>query len=483
MATIIEKTLTKFLRNYDRIFTANDIKGILRALDEKVSTEEVMEFLDNDERVFSLEGGHYLTHSGAFTGMFFSFVPTQQELDQKVFVPGDRCVPFVDGEMLSCNLKFFYKGKLLPKKIMSADCNTARELFTFYGDEYASQYIACDPVNKDLGIANNNFDLPPKLSLTGVSLDSVFEDDELLKGDRILCRLENWDKGRIEIYPVLNHKKNLFVLNSEKLDKKQWNSDLENALLRCFDRMGPCASMEQQLAFAFFENRSKLCLPDCGSIHEFLNDAKKVSMELFGVETRLWRKGEDVPAVGNWNRDFLDAGLGACFPSFKTPDGLIDCLIKDQLYEQEDDVSKILERLLPSSVELSPEEEQFFTLQIMSRNAILRKHYNWFADSVIGSLRHKALELYSKVGELVYDIDCVGKEIEQFPQQELVTLSQLFTHISRILEMFSSGKECEGEDKTALKLSLEGMEYNFEDICGELKTAINKSHARQFKIV
>lgn len=483
MATMIEKTLSRFLRNYDRLFTANDIKEILKTLDEGLSNEEITEFLDNDDRVFPLEGSHYLTHSGAFTGMFFSFVPTQQELDQKLFVPGDRCIPFVDGAMISCQLKFFYKGKLLPKKIMSIDCNSARDLFTFFGDEYASQYIACDPVNKDMGIANNNFDLPPRLSLTGISLESVFEDEELKKGDRILCRLENWDKGRIEIYPVLNHKKNLFVLNSEILDRRQWNCDLEDALLRCFDKMGPCASMEQQLAYAFFENRGKLCLPDCGSIHEFLKESKKVSMELFGVETRLWRKGENVPAVGNWNRDFLDAGLGACFPSFKTPDGLIDCFIKDQLYEQENDLSKILGKLLPSSVELSPEEEQFFTLQIISRNAILRKHYNWFADSVIGSLRHKALELYSKVGELVYDIDCIGKEIEQFPQQELVTLSQLFIHISRILEMLSSGKECKDDERTALKLSLEGMEYNFEDIRGELKAAIDKSHAKRFKIV
>ena len=182
----IEKALSQFLRNYDKPFTTNEISIILKTYGEKASKEEIVEFLNTDERGFPLEGNFYMTHAAVFNGMFFSFVPTAKELEQRLFVPGDRCIPFTDSEKISSFLKFVYDGKVLPKKVMTTDNITARNLFTLFGDEYVSQYIAADPVNKNSDIAGNNYELPPKVCLTGVSLDRIFGDVELRRGDRIL---------------------------------------------------------------------------------------------------------------------------------------------------------------------------------------------------------------------------------------------------------------------------------------------------------
>ena len=76
-----------------------------------------------------------------------------------------------------------------------------------------------------------------------------------------------------------------------------------------------------------------------------------------------------------------------------------------------------------------------------------------------------------------------GEKIERFPQQELVILSQLFAHAARILDMLSNENECKDDDRDALKLSLEGMEMNFEDICPELRNALDRCYAEQFKVV
>ncbi len=473
--------ISKFLRTQLKPFTLSDFSAILKKYGEKATKGEILEFLHTDDRVFSLENHRFITRAGAFTGCFFSFVPIQQELDQHLFVPGDRCIPFVDSEPHSCQLNFIYNGKKLPKKVMEIDCNTARDFFTFFGDEYASQYIASDPVNIKMDIANNDFELPPKLKLSGVSLEPVFADTELKKGDRIICRLVDWDRGTIEIYPIANHKKNPFLLSSEAEDMENWNKVLENSLLDCFETNGPCASMEQQLSYAFYDERIKLCGPGCGSIHEFLNETKKVDMELFGVETRLWKKGESVPAIGNWNKEYLREGFLCCFPDLQAPDCIVDCFIKDQLYEKKSDPEKIVNFMIPEAKELSDEEATFFTLQIKHRNAILREHYNWFADFPVASLRHKALNLYTRFVELISDIDSAGDKLEQFPQQELITLTQLFANISRILERINNCWTYKDEDETALKLSLEGMEYNFEDIRPELKSAVEKVQAGKFK--
>ena len=69
------------------------------------------------------------------------------------------------------------------------------------------------------------------------------------------------------------------------------------------------------------------------------------------------------------------------------------------------------------------------------------------------------------------------------PQQELVTLSQLFTHVSRMLEALSCLNENLEGDEYAMQLSLEGMEYNFEDIRVPLVAAIERLQNDRFKII
>ena len=456
---------------------------MLNTLGAKASVNEVMEYLEYEPMVFPLERNMYITHAGAFTGQFFSFVPTAQEIEAQVFVAGDRCVPFVDGELLSCSLQFEYNGRMLAPETFETDSNTARSLFSLYGDEYAAQYIAADPINKALHLEESCFELPSRVSLTGISMKRILQDCDFTYGDRFLCRVRNWNKGIIELFPLITHKQNPFTMDEDDIQRQHWNSVLDEALLESFDRMGPCASMEEQLANVFYEKRRQLCTTQCGSIHEYLENTRKVSMELFGVETRLWRTGEDVPAIGNWNRGSYDASFDAGIPQFDLPEFVIDCFITDQLYEKKEDIDSLVRRMLPASMHISEDERKLFTLQIMRRNAILKKKYNWFADYQFGSLRHRALELYTQVGSLVYEVDCASDDIEHLPQQELVTLSQLFTHVNRMLETIATGSDSAAEEASTMQLSLEGMEFNFEDIRGQLVAAVERLRANHFEVI
>ena len=463
-------------------FSAKELLAMLCGLGNKISLDELMDFLDNDGRAFALQKRMYLTRAGAFTNQIFSFVPTQREVEQKVFVPGDRCLPFVDFDTLSFSLTFEFLGQVLPKKLFHTDCNTARDLFCLYGDEFSAQYISSDPACADLHIAANDFELPLHLNLTGISLEPIFEKVDFKYGDRILCRVYDWDKGIIEMIPILTHKLNPFQISTEDMERQKWYETLEKALLESFDRMGPCASIEEQLANVFYEQRKDLCVPDCGSIHEFLDISKKVGLELFGVETRLWFKGQDVPAVGKWNEDLYESEERA-IPFFALPDFVIDCYLKDQMYEKKDNINEVLEKIIPKQLAISKKEKELLTLQIVNRNAILRKSYNWFADFSNATLRHRALNLFTEVGSLVCELDCDNKELDQLPQQELVTLSQLYTHVSRILEILSDDSECAEEEACAMELSLEGMEMNFEDIKPLLLSALDRVKQNRFNVI
>ena len=185
MSVAVEKFLTNFLRTYPFPFSAKELHAMLCGTGQKISLNELTEFLDNDSRAFALQKKMYLTRAGAFTNQLFSFAPTQKEIEQQVFVPGDRCMPFVDADLLSFGLHFEFLGQKLSPKIFNTDCNTARDMFCLYGDEFSAQYISADPACKDLHIAENDFELPFKLSLTGVSMEPIFEKVDFKLGDRI----------------------------------------------------------------------------------------------------------------------------------------------------------------------------------------------------------------------------------------------------------------------------------------------------------
>ena len=155
------------------------------------------------------------------------------------------------------------------------------------------------------------------------------------------------------------------------------------------------------------------------------------------------------------------------------------------MYEKKKgDFTAILDKIRGSKKGMSRSEENFLSLQIKARSAIIRKQYNWFADFAFGSTRHRALELFAKVDSLLNEIECEDDDIQELPQTELVILSQLYTHISHILETLSAENEkIEDDEIYAMNLSLDGMEYNFEDIRLPLITAMNRIQGKRFEVI
>lgn len=483
MAMMLETFLSNFLKSFPEPFSAKELLYMLNALNYDFSLNELVEFLDSDPKVFALQKKMYITRAGAFTGKIFSITLTQKELENKVLIPGDRCMPFVDGDIPSFSLRFEFLGKRLHSKLIEVDKLTALDLFMLFGEEYSVQYIASDPACRDLHIAENDFELPQKLNLTGIDIAPVLKGIDFKPGDRILCRVKDWGAGIIELYPLTEQKENPYSISDSDFERQKWNETLESALLESFDRMGPCTSIEEQLANVFYEHSKELCTQNCGSIHEFLNSSKKVALEYFGVETRLWFKGQDVPAVGKWNNGTYISENESFMPFVSRPSYIIDSFIKDQCYEKKNDIQELIKKIVPANSWLSEKDRKSLIAQIEGRNAVLRKRYNWFADFAFGEIRHKALDLFLKVESFINDIDCNEKEFRELPQSEMVTLSQLFTHITRILEITSSEAECEDDETYAMQLSLEGMEENFAEIKPMISAAMNDVRKKRFKVI
>ena len=490
MKSQAESHAEKFLRTYRHLFSARDMVKVFASAGVRASNKDAAAYLESSPLVFCLENNKYLTHAGAFTGELFSIKPSPHEYDQRVLVPGARCLPFVDGDMFSSALSFYAYGKKLEPKVGKFDSDEAIDMFLFFGEEYAPQYIAADPANANLDIADMDFGLPTNVQLTGIDLSPLIESHGFRKGDRLLCYVEDWDAGIIQV-SVVNDGDNLFDRGREGEARLDWYDCLERGLLENFDKDGPCGTIEEQLAMVFFEHIEELCVPDCGSIEEYINRyAKKVGIEQFGVETRLWYKGQSVPAVGKWNAAdlALEPTMHAVFSYegeniyFSLQTHVLDQYILDMLYRQEDDIEALLARIYPEAYVFHRGEKAAAMLHLTQRNDILKSSYNWFADQQAGPIRTKALQLFKPVSAIMYQIDCCGGTLNSFPQQELVILSQLYNHLGRIFQSLTSEEELEADGKSIM-ISLDGMKWNFEDIEEPLLAAVNEQRYTKFKVV
>ena len=132
---------------------------------------------------------------------------------------------------------------------------------------------------------------------------------------------------------------------------------------------------------------------------------------------------------------------------------------------------------------ISQEERRIVLLNIEKRNDILEKMYNQFSDYPIAEMRKRILHLFTKVSELFCAIGGSGVAAENFPQQELVILSQLYSHAVRLLEEVENVYMRGSFPTDDVSLSLDGMEETFEDISVTLYSALECNRFKGFEIV
>ena len=267
------------------------------------------------------------------------------------------------------------------------------------------------------------------------------------------------------------------------MNRQHWYARFEEALLEEFRTAGPCASMEEQLAYVFYEHGDELCGEDSGSVEEYLKQAKRVGIETFGLESRLWYKDNDVPAVGTWNerkRRKLHVLLKETDSDFQC--FIINCYIKDFLYEKKTDLNELKNCLIPGAASLSQADNDMILDRLEERKKIIEEEYNWFADYKSGEIRHEALDLYKKETDIIYDIDDTGRNLQDFPQQPLVIVSQIMNQVVKILESLEEDPAWVIDAYDEVMFSLDGMSATFDDIKDDIASII-KEKRKDFTVI
>ena len=287
---------------------------------------------------------------------------------------------------------------------------------------------------------------------------------------------------------MISEKNTPFEQNPLDSKREQWYLNLENALCKSFELFGPGVSIDDQISKAFFLGFDKLCVKSCGTVEQFIRQTKKIGFEPYGVESRLWLKGLEVPAVGSWI-DYGNNSGNDIYGTVKESQNtypiltsVLDSWIMDELYSKKDNEEKLIENLFPENYILTESERIDIKEKIYSRKNYLKSRYNWFADFEAGDIRHRVLLLYRKIITLVYDIDSLNSDLNTMPQQSLVILMQLMNHSRFMLEAFLNVEEIDSSEIVNYGASLDGMEYNFDEVAVELRAALSKQIKTKFSM-
>jgi len=486
MNYMASELVAQYLRSQEEVFTLDDFHRFLKDNGVKASKQELNDVLHVSDYVFPLVDNQFVTRAGAFTGRWFSFKPTKEEVEKGSFVLGHRCIPFMNPEISPDSIQVYVKGKEVESKAETFSMNLALDTFALFGEGYVIPYVFNDKNNTSLKIASVQYSMPSEISLTAWPLNSISGNFEFKFGDRILCRVTNWSEGLVEMFHIQNELNDM-VISEDVIQREEWYTKFEDGLIEGFDKHGPSDSIEQQLAFLFLENQEQLCLKSCGSCEEFMAHTTKISIVPYGVESRIWRANTTVPYSGEWNKKDHD-DLIMTEMSVKFSPQIIDAYLENNIYEETcgkpfDPIEELIGKMFPQNLTMTGSERKLVVLNIEKRRDILKKNYNRFSDYSIAAIRKRALELFTQISNLLCAIGCSGIRTEEFPQQELVVLTQLYSHTVRLLEEFENvflRSQFPIED---VNLSMDGMYETFEDIRVTLKNSLERNRYKGFGII
>lgn len=492
----IAPILDEFLSLQQDVFTVDDAYKFFKKKGIKITKNDIYGILDNSDFVFALVNDEFVTRAGVFLGRWFSFKPSKEEIQKGSIILGHRCMPFVDPQISPDHITVISDSKVVKPKATTFSMNLALDVFALFGEGYVLPYVFNDHSNTKVPLASVQYGMPSEIDLTSWPLNKIEGGRNIKYGDRILCRLVSWEDCSIEV--MVQKVNSSTEITAADLEREEWYTDFENGLLDSFEKNGPTNSIEEQLAFLFLENQSKLCIQNCGSAEEFLKHTRKIGFAPYGVESRIWRVGESVPFVGSWNEKFSTDSIFMNMSVIFTPQ-IVDAYLKDYIYyskkskkdaetklSKEDKAEKmeaLLKRILPDSLKMTSTEHKFVLLNIEKRHDILLKTYNLYRDYKLAPVRKRIMDLFSQVNSLMCAIGCSGLKMADFPQQELVILVQLSGHIVRIIEEMENEFIRDSFPVDEVLLSLSGMEETFEEISSTLRISLDVNTYKNIQIL
>ena len=469
-----EEALYEFLENAVAPFTVDDITIYVQASGQKPNKKlsaEINAYLDARKIAFKQDNQCWVSRKACFESAVFVITPSRLELLNGIFIPGHRCVPFANPLVLPHRYKFFWKGKAIPATTTEAPPEDLYPYYCIYGEEFAPQYIARDNPQNEESFNADPYEDPPEVSIHTLDMRVIYRESSFVPGDRFIVRTRSWKDCQFEFEKAPK--------DWQRSDLEKWQETAESGFEDSFALLGPGASTEEQIAFAFWYGGKCMREVPAFSLEEFLFEkTNRVDIVSYGLETRFWFAGKDIPDNINLqsysvppDRTFIEELLFS--KNIPVSEFVILSYLRDSFFRNEKGIDNIINRLIPPVVHLDETEWDIIADYISDSIEDFSKSYSLFIDQNVGPIRQRVAELHTAVIELSTRLQKGEIDAVWLPRHTFIVLSQIQGHAAALLEDLAFDESPPQSDIIAMDNSLDSMIDTFTDIKELINTAMD----------
>jgi len=480
-----EEALYEFLENAKEPFTLDDITIYVQASGQKPDKKLVVEigaYLDIRKIAFKQDNKYWVSRRTCFETAVFVITPSRLELLNGILIPGHRCVPFANPLTLPHRYKFFWKGEAVPVTNTEAAPDELYPYYCVYGEEFAPQYIARDNPENEEAFNADPYEDPPEVSIHTLDMRAIYRESSFVPGDRFVVRTLDWKDCRFEIEKAGKD-------DWKREDLEQWLEAAENGFEDSFALLGPGASTEEQVAFAYWFGGKQMRQTPSYSLEEFLFEkTNRVDIVPYGIETRFWFAGKDIPDSKNLqnytvppDRTFIEDLLYQ--KNIPISEFVILSYIRDAFFRNEKDIDLVINRLIPPVVHLDEVEWDLLADYITDSMEDFYKGYSLFLDQGAGPIRQRVAELHTAVIELSAKLQKGDIEAAWLPRHTFIVLSQIQGHAAALMEDLAFDESPAETEIAAMDNSLDSMIDTFSDIKELINTAMDNFRRSNLTVI
>ena len=479
-----EDALYDFLENVTEPFTLDDICAFVRMVGPKRNNRlsaETASFIDTRHIAFPLEGKRWLSRRGAFERTRFVIKPTRLEIANGILIPGHRCVPFANPVLLPHEYHFRWKGGDIPVTTTESPPEDFYPFYALFGEEYAPQYVARDNAENEAAFNADPVEDPPEVSVHTLDMRGVYRESAFVPGDFFVAATANWKEGVFDL--------ERFEAASWGLaDLEAWITAAEEGFRASFAYLGPGSSTEEQIAYACWFGRKRMCALPALTIEDFLYEiTDRVAVVPYGIETRFWYAGKDIPDRKDLegvrslpDRTVIEEILyrkGVPVSEYVVQSFARDALYRDEEGTSDEVIDRVIARIIPPCAGLAGRDKEYLADYILEVLKEFEAQYSPFADHDMGAIRRRVGELHTAVVEFAINLQKSEVDATWLPKHTFVVLSQIQGHAASIMEDLDTDERPPKAEMDAMDNSVDSMIETYEDVRDLVNEAMDNFRA------
>ena len=482
-----EEAFYNFLENTTTPFALKDITEYVRLQDSEWAENlpvEIAAFFASTAVAFPMDKRRWISRRGFFEKIPFVISPTKLELLNGILIPGHRCLPFANPAKMPHEYEFFWEGNQVPWTTTEGPPDEFYLYYNIFGREYSPQIVARDNPENEIAFMNSDpYEDPLEVSIHTLDMRNIFREAAFVPGDHFVVRTRDWKAGAFDLEKVGRGE-----WPKSALDK--WAKAAEGGFEGSFSKVGPGASTEEQIAFAYWYGGNRMRELPAYSLEEFLYEVTE-NIEHgvdYGIESRFWFAGREIPDSKGL--------LGASVPPDRTPiedilfdvnvpisEFVIRSYVRDALFRNEKDVGNVMERIVPQAVSIGHVELNILAKYVAEAMEDLSKTYNIFLDQPMGAIRRQIGEMHHAVVELSAQVQRWETDESWLPKHTFIVLSQIQEHAAELMTDLDTEGAPPDIELEAMDNSLESMVETFTDIKEMLNDAMNNYRRSNLQLV